>query len=618
RECIQYLRDACKEIGFDDAYIICSRSSESEVYTERIGADGMYNYSYAISEITGGAQEANLEKTKGMYDNSFLMPAITQGREESAWLRNKGKFMSVEDFKSALEYARDDFYKDYDKYPVSEKLVMIDTWNEYGEGHLVAPCNLAGFGYLDAVRDVFTDGGSHEDDLPTDEQKADYGILYPDDRAPLKIGENMTVPIPDTVYRSFSGSDFELWEKDKQIQNGRVENGLLKGEAIGIDPSVISPAGLNIDLQDITYVHVRMNQISGSKSTTLYFITEDDQKWNEAKGLTFSPDVEGGMSDVYFPMWQKSTWTGKLTQFRIDPLNALGSFEIESIEFLKSSPGDFVNIVLDGDKVPLSSLQSTSAAVKVQSLPMVYSNKIYLPMKCYSAYFNVKAIYIPDEHKIRLIHDIYHLDIDIETGAATLNGTPCEPVPFILEGNQYFTAARESLERLGYKIDWDGETNAMLVTTPPPAPSVQKETEPFGQWNFNFDDDLQGWSASRTISMATVSDGVLMVEAATADPALTLSKLSFDASKYTTLRFAIKNGTKSNLTQIFFTTDKDSTLNEAKSYKVTVDTMTDDFIEYEVDLTSNSAWTGTVTSLRFDPAAAAGDIGIDYIVLSND
>jgi hypothetical protein len=43
------------------------------------------------------------------------------------------------------------------------------------------PSTLAGFGYLDAMREVFTGGGAHEDAKPTEQQKRRFTVLYPKD-----------------------------------------------------------------------------------------------------------------------------------------------------------------------------------------------------------------------------------------------------------------------------------------------------------------------------------------------------------------------------------------------------------------------------------------------------
>jgi hypothetical protein len=43
------------------------------------------------------------------------------------------------------------------------------------------PSTLAGFGYVDVIREVFGGGGAHEDIVPTDKQKKRFTALYPKD-----------------------------------------------------------------------------------------------------------------------------------------------------------------------------------------------------------------------------------------------------------------------------------------------------------------------------------------------------------------------------------------------------------------------------------------------------
>ena len=58
---------------------------------------------------------------------------------------------------------------------------MLANWNEFGEGHFLMPSTLAGFGYLEALREVFTDGGAHEDAVPAEHQKSRFNVLFPRD-----------------------------------------------------------------------------------------------------------------------------------------------------------------------------------------------------------------------------------------------------------------------------------------------------------------------------------------------------------------------------------------------------------------------------------------------------
>jgi hypothetical protein len=49
-----------------------------------------------------------------------------------------------------------------DKDALSRRFIMLDNWNEWSEGHYLAPTIGTGFQYLEALRDVFT----RRDNLP--------------------------------------------------------------------------------------------------------------------------------------------------------------------------------------------------------------------------------------------------------------------------------------------------------------------------------------------------------------------------------------------------------------------------------------------------------------------
>ena len=52
------------------------------------------------------------------------------------------------------------------------RIVMIDNWNEWDEGHFVAPSHKFGYKYLQAIREVFTEC----DNLPDYRTPADQGF----------------------------------------------------------------------------------------------------------------------------------------------------------------------------------------------------------------------------------------------------------------------------------------------------------------------------------------------------------------------------------------------------------------------------------------------------------
>lgn len=61
----------------------------------------------------------------------------------------------------------------------AERIVMVDNWNEFGEGHYLAPTRQLGFEYLDAIRKAFApQAGEHADLLPEDVGQGPYQTLF--------------------------------------------------------------------------------------------------------------------------------------------------------------------------------------------------------------------------------------------------------------------------------------------------------------------------------------------------------------------------------------------------------------------------------------------------------
>ena len=53
----------------------------------------------------------------------------------------------------------------FDNRSLGKKMLLLDNWNEWGEGHYISPAQEHGFAYLDAVREVFTNAPTEHQDL---------------------------------------------------------------------------------------------------------------------------------------------------------------------------------------------------------------------------------------------------------------------------------------------------------------------------------------------------------------------------------------------------------------------------------------------------------------------
>ena len=85
----------------------------------------------------------------------------------------------VSAYKALARWSKDEFMPTLPEYSLGRRMVLLPNWNEFGEGHFIMPPAPAGFGYVDALREVFTSGGPHEDLVPTAAQKRRFTMLYP-------------------------------------------------------------------------------------------------------------------------------------------------------------------------------------------------------------------------------------------------------------------------------------------------------------------------------------------------------------------------------------------------------------------------------------------------------
>ena len=82
-----------------------------------------------------------------------------------------------------------------------KRIMMIDNWNEWDEGHYVSPSHEFGFRYLQAIREELT----APDNLPDYRMPQDIG---------LSEGLNTSWELPDLREVSLSRMDLEKIKKD--------------------------------------------------------------------------------------------------------------------------------------------------------------------------------------------------------------------------------------------------------------------------------------------------------------------------------------------------------------------------------------------------------------------
>ena len=184
RAAFDWLREEVKKHGFKGVIFVASHWNECAA-AAKMGFDVQLPYNYGGNawdpQLNRTLNENRLKASAGT--GVFTPPAVAVGFDNVPWGGTRKPMMTPADFKATLKWMRDDFGpRTWKKGTWQENFQWICTWNEYGEGTYIAPTRDArGFGYLDAVREVFTDAPADPsvDVVPTEAQLARICSLYP-------------------------------------------------------------------------------------------------------------------------------------------------------------------------------------------------------------------------------------------------------------------------------------------------------------------------------------------------------------------------------------------------------------------------------------------------------
>ena len=183
RRALARMRARVREAGLPGLYVMgaahVGRGKLAALVHEGYDAATGYNYPHAgmadpaalrapyASMVDGYEQIWYTIAARGLID---YVPVTEPGWDSRPWHGDTALVRTERDpaaFEDMLRRAR----AFTDRHPVAgdRRLVLIEAWNEYGEGEVIEPHRQWGFAYLDAVRRVFARGGGrHEDVGPAD------------------------------------------------------------------------------------------------------------------------------------------------------------------------------------------------------------------------------------------------------------------------------------------------------------------------------------------------------------------------------------------------------------------------------------------------------------------
>ena len=602
---LDYLRGEVKKLGFDDLIILASNVTDSDTLVNA-GLDGCYAYNwgtkgydvdYSIGRITDCA---NVGKT-------YTVPTLSTGFNSLPWHGKRYPNMSVDDYTRGLMWIRDEYFETYPKKTWQERFMMLSTWNEYGEGTYIMPAEkLNGFGYLDAIRSVFTDDDvPHSDVIPNDAQRARITKNYPQHIRLLRRLDREQ-PDPETT----------LFERETLTFSGKVGfyvgnvNGASYDGTVGGTSRSSAPASLayvetrdaaGLDLARADALRLTMS-VSSNTEVKVYYTTSDSPYYSKDKCFTFAA-AAGGLKD--YALYAQNL-SGRLEKVRILPADRSGIvFRVASLT------------TMSGARLIIDEKHMTSSVY-----PEERDGRIWFPFDPAQAQGYIMNI---------------HFEWDYDAGRLTLYGDEGKWIALTagsdlaetgegiltLPGRVYLSDGLPMLpmetvcDALGFTYEYDGRD--IHVRTPDYEEHRYVFSRPENEWDFTYNANL-GWSGN---AVSSVENGTMYVRATDNDPRMMFAGLSLAASKYSDIEVCLSytNKRAGDNIKFFFITNNDKTWDERKQTHVIYPDSSSGgkFVTFRLNLSGNRYWKDTITSLRFDPFNAVGsECYVKYIKLIPD
>jgi hypothetical protein len=185
--------------------------------------------------------------------------------------------------------------------------ILIEAWNEWGEGSYLEPHQEFGFGYLDAIREVFADAPARHLDLtPTDAGLGPYDV--PAEK----------IPEPNWTFDHSP----EGWESTMQIGQVAARNGALTGLTVGNDPAFFGPPlQVRAASHGHAFLRLRLTHLRGgpfNDEAQLFWRTRRLPE-SEASSRHFAVAVDGQWHEYRLALAENRRWSGTVTRLRLDP-----------------------------------------------------------------------------------------------------------------------------------------------------------------------------------------------------------------------------------------------------------------------------------------------------------
>ena len=139
---------------------------------------------------------------------------------------------------------------------------------------------------------------------------------------------------------------WKVWGATSTTEEG-ADLSALNLTSTGTDPRIESPDQLHLDAASATTVTVRMSNATTSATGRIYFTTPSSPGASETKSVAFAVEPNSGYTTYTVDMASNPLWTGEIRLLRIDPIDAVGGANIDSV-VVSGSGALYANRLLNG------------------------------------------------------------------------------------------------------------------------------------------------------------------------------------------------------------------------------------------------------------------------------
>lgn len=330
----QHFKQRCSDAGLKGAYLVFCEGQiigpNSLKESLAAGADAfcLYNFPYIGTTQTGPGKHAEYTYQhmieKGSELRNYWMqvtggafwPTVMPGWDRRPWCKDADLIRTgstPELLEKDLRSARKQVNKD--------RVVMIEAWNEWGEGSVLEPSSENRFAYLDKVRNVFCPASPKHSD--TDPKS--LGMPLP--------AFNLKLPMIDRWKFDF---DTEGWSGTNVVEMHNAAGAIAAKSSSG-DPQLNSPKTY-LKSSDYKKLHLRMrlSKLDKVEDSGQVLWSTVELSMSEKTSATFAIFHDGKWHDYEIDLTANPNWRGTMDQLRIDPGSVNGAeIFIDEIMFVR-------------------------------------------------------------------------------------------------------------------------------------------------------------------------------------------------------------------------------------------------------------------------------------------